>query len=141
MALAECQRLTLLRKGNREVKISVNDRLLEWFCTGETGVSSEAIARTTAGFKNDGKYVSAPADAWDFRRCVLLLRLVPEAYERGVLVLGCKRRDWKALAGNWPLIERTLVSEIGTDLAGKNDTPRTYKLMKDILERVRDGQA
>ena len=85
-----------------------------------------ATART-AGF---------PHDAADLRRCVLLLREVPEAFEHGVLVLAAKYDNWAALAANWTHLERTLTGEAGADLNRRVMTPRTYRLIRSLLDRV-----
>ena len=116
---------------------SMTARLLKWYCTGERGMSSEAIARTAAGHPlGNGKDSRCPYDAADLRRCVLLLREVPEAFEHGVLVLASKYDKWAALAANWTQLERTLTGEIGQDLNLRVRTPRTYKLMRGLLEKV-----
>ena len=119
---------------------SITERLLEWYATGETGLSSEAIAKVTAGLST-GTYRDSrmPGDAWDLRRCILLLRKVPEAFERGVLVLATRHAGWKILAANWPQLEKTLVSELGEGLDLKADTPRTYRLMRQLTDEVRFG--
>ena len=117
---------------------SMNDRLLKWYCTGERGVSSEAIARTAAGHPlGNVKDSRVPYDAGDLRRCVLLLREVPEAFEHGVLVLASKYDKWAALAANWTQLERTLTGEIGQDLNLRVRTPRTYKLMCGLLDHAK----
>ena len=118
---------------------SVNDRLLEWFCTGETGVSSIAIASTVAGHPCTKWGSHPPADAWDLRRCILLLHKVPEAFERGVLVLATKNAGWAVLAASWHQLEKTLLSELGNDLAAKGNTPRTYRLMRALQDGTRSA--
>ena len=117
---------------------SMNDRLLGWYCTGERGLSSEAIARTAAGHPlGNGKDRRVPYDAADLRRCLLLLREVPEAFEHGVLVLAAKYDNWAVLASNWTQLERTLIGEIGQELNLRVKTPRTYKLMRSLLDEAR----
>ena len=116
---------------------SVTERLLEWYCTGETGISSMAIANKVAGYPSSRWGDCSPSDAWDLRRCMLLLKQVPEAFERGVLVLATESKEWEVLASSWPQLEKTLVSELGEDLSAKKDTPRTYKLMRSLLDTAR----
>ena len=114
---------------------SMTERLLGWYCTGERGLSSEAIARTAAGHPlGNGKDSRCPYDAADLRRCVLLLREVPEAFEHGVLVLAAKYDNWAALAAHWTRLERTLTGEIGQELNLRVKTPRTYKMMRGLLD-------
>ncbi len=114
---------------------SMTQRLLKWYCTGERGLSSEAIARTAAGHPlGNGKDSRVPYDAADLRRCVLLLREVPEAFEHGVLVLATRYDNWNALARSWGQLERVLVSETGQDLNLKVSTPRTYKFIRSLLD-------
>ncbi|MDE2688535.1 MAG: hypothetical protein OXI16_13710 [Chloroflexota bacterium] len=120
------------------MKKSVTERLLRWYCTGETGLSSEAIARTAAGHPLcSDKDSRVPYDAWDVRRCILLIREVPEAFELGVMVLASKYDSWAALAANWTQIEASLTAEIGNDLNTGSCAPRTYKLVRSLLDEVR----
>jgi len=57
----------------------VEQRALFWALSGDTGVSSEAIARHMTGNSYDGRFgFSPPSDASDRGRCIRLLELIPE---------------------------------------------------------------
>ena len=51
-----------------------------------------------------------------------------------MLVLAAKYDNWAALAANWTQLERTLTGEIGQELNLRVKTPRTYKLMRGLLD-------
>lgn len=53
----------------------LEQRALFWALSGDTGISSEAIARHMTG--NAGR-MSPPSDASDRGRCIRLLELIPE---------------------------------------------------------------
>ncbi len=59
----------------------LKNRVIEWFLSGNTGVSSETLCAYMLGFKRV-KYQSPPSDASDRWRCIQLLNTVPEWWER-----------------------------------------------------------
>lgn len=56
----------------------IYQRALFWALSGDTGVSSETLARHMLGYRIEGKFESPPSDADDRGRCIRLLELVPE---------------------------------------------------------------
>lgn len=57
----------------------VEQRALFWALSGDTGISSEAIARHMTGSGPGSKFgMQPPSDASDRGRCIRLLELIPE---------------------------------------------------------------
>lgn len=57
----------------------IHYRALFWALTGDTGISSEAIAKHMLDIAVEGKFgFSPPSDQSDRRRCIKLLELIPE---------------------------------------------------------------
>lgn len=56
---------------------SIEQRALFWALSGDTGVSSETLARHMTGEPHSG-FSSPPSDASDRGRCIRLLELIPE---------------------------------------------------------------
>ena len=52
-------------------------------------------------------------------------------------MLAAKYPRWNALADSWPQLERTLTGEIGAELSLRVETPRTYKLIRSLLDQAR----
>ena len=59
---------------------------------------------------------------------------MPEAREKGLLVLAERSPQWEALANNWDRLEETLRSEIGEALPPRGSAPKTYALMREVLD-------
>ena len=118
---------------------NVTERLLRWYTNGETGLSSKAIAGTVSGYLlMDSVGFNVPHDPSDLRRCVLLLRAVPEARENGLLVLAQKYPMWAELAKVWDELVAKLIEETHEDLPINGmAAPQTYRLMRHAMERGR----
>lgn len=56
---------------------TIEERVLYWALSGDTGISSETLAARMTGNPKQG-YTSPPSDADDRGRCIRLLELVPE---------------------------------------------------------------
>ena len=104
--------------------------LIEWFVNGETGNSSQTLALWLSECKRANR-VSFPYDPSDFRRCLLLLDSVPEL-RKNLATLPALSPEWAAIYQNWEALETTLREE----LAAGNRAPRTYRLLKQVLEQV-----
>lgn len=58
---------------------SIDKRALYWALSGDTGISSEAIANHMTGNTKAGRFgFQPPSDAADRARCIRLLELIPE---------------------------------------------------------------
>jgi len=62
---------------------TIEQRVLKWAFSGDTGISSETMAAYFTGVKKGGPFGSqAPSDAADRGRCIRLLNIIPEWVER-----------------------------------------------------------
>lgn len=107
-------RLDRLEYFGEGYKAPVEGRISWWTEFGERGQSSLALLRIATG--KGGvveKYMTPPADASDFRRCMLLLDLIPEWKPLlGKAVESCGApKPWPALVRNWDALERALLDE------------------------------
>lgn len=82
--------------------LSIPDNVRQWLLTGERGISSEAIVTHLLGLPVI-RYtsMSPPHDAWDLRRCRLLLEEVPE-----LMPMFDRMREvntyWAKVVNLWP---------------------------------------
>lgn len=110
-----------------------------WMALGERGTSSMTIWAVMRGvieyrFLFTGNYYfSHPRDPDDFRRCYLLLRLIPEWRYRLNEVAEILP-EWKSLVENWD--ELTELYENERENADGN-APLLYARMKELSEIVR----
>ena len=122
------------------VTAPLTDRVRWWKERGEHGISSETIYSAFCG--GMPRYVSYPRDPDDFRRCKLLLDLIPEW--RADLGKVSRRYVWFApMIEKWDEIERLYLEEEALYNAGKISGPHEcYKLMRllgehcDIVRRA-----
>jgi hypothetical protein len=106
------------------VETELKAKITGWFCTGEVGASSKAMAACIGGAE-DG--TSHPFDPDDLRRCVLFLQAVPEARQHMPKVRELSAQ-WAKLVDNWDELEKTLLEE----MAGGRGR-QTWDLMKKVL--------
>ncbi len=110
-------------------------KILNWFATGHVGLSSKAMASAVAGIDNCKK--DHPSDPDDLNRCLLFLNSVPEAREHLDRVAALSDY-WQALIARFDEIEETFLKEAGFDWSKSRRAPKTYKLMKEILNPIED---
>ena len=113
-------------------------RIVQWLNNGHRGASSEAIL-WSAMMRQPVRAHRHPLDPSDLRRCLLLLQQVPEARE-GIGILAGASARWEALAREWDGLEESLRKEAGPELEGET-APRTYALMRALLDPLRGGNA
>ena len=112
---------------------TIREQVLRWCLTGETGLSSLAMARRFGGVGSSELDTQAhPHDPDDFRRCLLFLRAVPLARSRLGLQMRPVSPQWAALVDSWDRIEALFLAEVGLDLEHGDSAPRTYDAMKEI---------
>ena len=104
--------------------------LIEWFVNGETGMSSQTLALWLSEGKRADR-LAFPYDPSDFKRCLLLLDAVPEL-RKNLATLPALSREWAAIYQNWEVLETTLREELATG----RQAPRTYGLLKQVLEQI-----
>ena len=107
--------------------MNTNEKLNNWLLTGERGISSEAIASKMTGVNFTGQWgMGHPLDPSDFRRCLLLLKAVPEFKER-LNEMEEVSPVWKDMVENWDELEKLYYEEVHT---GK--CPKLYDRMKEL---------
>lgn len=108
------------------------DRAVDWVCTGERGLSSEAMCRALFGIpmaddRNEQPY---PRDPDDLRRCRLFLEAVPEARSR-MGELSNLSPTWKAYVEHWDEMNRLFNEE-----APLGRLMKTASLMRQLQSEV-----
>ncbi|EJV0369631.1 hypothetical protein N5280_002477 [Vibrio vulnificus] len=93
------------------------------------------MAFTAAGIecRRNGSY---PHDPSDFNRCLVLVHNVPEirTYFSDIAKLNVQ---WKALISRWDELEETFIEEVGFNWCKAQSAPKTYALMKEIINGVK----
>lgn len=110
-------------------KADITLALLDWYATGERGLSSECIARVMTG-KPPGDTFSVrgshPEDPGDLRRCLLLLdRLPPGSIER----MRAVSEEWRVLVDHWDELAALFREE-----EPSGEAPRCYRRMRELLD-------
>lgn len=110
------------------------ERANRWVVGEDTGSSSIAIWAHMQGVGDEAD-AGWPSDPSDLGRCLRLLALIPEWKPRlgEMAVYG---KQWKALLERWAELEASMDDEVGIDWRKGNKAPRTYALMKDVLNEV-----
>lgn len=108
-----------------------------WLTFGERGMSSEAIVKKLAyGHGVDAFYY--PSDPSDFRRCELLLRMVP-TLRVSLPLMASVSGNWANLVGRWAEVAKSMEEECPGIFDGpakrRESAPKTYALMQEILGR------
>lgn len=110
---------------------ALKDKVLNWFGTGEVGESSKAMALHLCGVPCNGAY---PHDPDDLRRCLLFLKVVPEA--RAMLPkMATLNKVWAALVQRWDEIEASYLHEDRVPLGSR--FAHTFNLMQDVINSAR----
>ena len=107
-------------------------RTVRWLVDGEVGESSKTMAVYIA-FGVRPKRPRHPLDPADFDRCLRYLQMVPEA-RPGIHRMADVSPEWAALAKRWDEIEASHLDEVGLGWWKARSAPRTYDLMKSVLE-------
>lgn len=104
------------------------ERIIQWLCSGETGLSSKTMVCIHTGNEmHDDWGFHAPSDVADFRRCWELLQLVPEVKNSFALITE-KCPAFKGVIENWDAISANYERE-----RGNGHYPETYQLLKEAL--------
>jgi hypothetical protein len=116
-----------------EMTTSAQQKTLEWLAGRGTGLSSETMAYYLAFdvIKERGR--SHPHDPSDFNRCLKLLHAVPEMRVH-LHKMANLSPYWAALVARWDDVERSFLDEVGFDWCKAGIAPKTYRLMKTILD-------
>ena len=103
--------------------------ILDWYVSGEKGISSETMAATALGKKHDRGY--PPLDPADLNRCIKLVDTAPEVKEAFPKIAALSKQ-WKAVIDNWDRLREMFIAEVGYDWSKKKSAPKTYNEMKRI---------
>ncbi len=101
-------------------------RVAAWLRRGQRGASSNAMCKRIFGVPVDAG-VSHPHDPDDLRRCLLFLDAA-EAHDK-VALMADVSPQWASLAGRWA----DLVALFREEVAAGSSAPKTYELMKELL--------
>lgn len=107
--------------------MDTKDQLIKWFVSGDTGVSSEAIAAQMTGNTTGRTFGDYPSDNGDFGRCYRLLKAVPEFRGR-IGEMAARSEQWAALVECWDELERL----------HETDGKACYARMKEALATAKD---
>lgn len=107
--------------------------VVKWLANGERGLSSECMA-FWLGFGIKPNRIDYPFDQADFMRCLLLLDAAPHLRPK-IVDMSALSSEWAAIALHWDAIERCLLDEVGLGWSIARRAPKTYALMRTILER------
>lgn len=105
----------------------MNDVLIQWLASDDTGTSSKSLAFEFLGVTPSR--IDAPHDPADLGRCLRLIAKIPEV--RGCVdSLGKKHRRWAMAAAVWDEIAACMADEVGIDWTKGRRAERTYEMMK-----------
>lgn len=107
-----------------------------WIVGSDSGLSSKAIwaHMMDAGPPRYGW--DHPRDPADFGRCHRLLNLIPE-WKARLPEMATRSDTWARLVARWDEIAESMENEVGIDWSRGLSAPKTYKLMRSIIEANR----
>ena len=81
--------------------MDTKDKIINWFLSGDTGLSSKAIVATMVGANETAcEWGDHPRDIGDFGRCYRLLKVVPDFRSR-ISEMSSRSPKWAALVEHW----------------------------------------
>lgn len=101
---------------------TIDRRAAEWALSGDTGVSSESIAKHMMGLPGGTWGYGYPSDGSDLGRCIRLLDAIPEWRER-LPEMARHSEAWAELVKHWDELETM----------HRDDDKRLYGRMKAML--------
>lgn len=107
----------------------MNDKYIEWYRGGDTGMSSETIFEVMTNIPV--KRHDIPYDPSDFGRCHRLLELFPEWRSR-LDEVAQRFPVWKPFVDNWAKMEEIYLRDLPTDKSAE-----LYDLMRSFREDKR----
>ena len=115
---------------------ATQDAVLDWLNTGEVGESSKCMAMWLAfGKRTSGIFGNYPHDPDDMDRCLKLLDRVP-SLRMALPKMAELNKTWAALVARWDEIEAMQLDEIGLNWTKARSAPKTYALMKEVVDSV-----
>ena len=128
----------------KSIKIAVFDQsknigmhrgVFAWFANGERDKPSETIALAALGYDINPNDARPPSNPQELRRCMLLMRQVPNVFEAGALRLARSERkwartDWAHIINKWADLTTSLVAETGEALDYSIEATGTQKMLE-----------
>jgi hypothetical protein len=108
---------------------SLEKQVLRWYATGQTGLSSKAMACVACGIVPTD--ASPPCDPADFNRCLKLVAMVPEIKDHFHMIATLSK-TWEKIISRWDEIEKSFIDEVGFDWCNAKSAPKTYHLIQEI---------
>ena len=126
----------------------LSDAEKRWLAAGEQGLSSCAIVFKLTGYRPEmlepWEGYPYPHDPDDLRRCLLLLRDVPDVASRIGEMASCSPQ-WAALVGAWGELSVLFSAELPSSQwehpPRGAKAPKTYARMRELLDPVRRASA
>ena len=116
-------------------------QVIDWLANGEVGISSKAMAMwLTFGKRTKDAFGAHPHDPDDMDRCLKLLHRAPGLRERLPKMAGLNQ-VWAALVARWDEIEAMQMDEIGLNWVKATRAPKTYALMREVIDGARKQAA
>ena len=112
-------------------------QVIDWLANGEIGVSSKCMAMWLAfGKRTQDAFGAYPHDPSDMDRCLKLLKLAPGLRKR-LPKMAELNETWAALVARWDEIEAMQMDEIGLNWTKAKSAPKTYALMREVIDGAR----
>jgi hypothetical protein len=110
--------------------------VIAWLANGRRGVSSNTIFTVLTGVDAlAGSQASHPHDPSDLDRCLCLLDAVPRLHLE-IHKMAHVSPEWAALVARWADITKSHIEEVGLGWTKAKTAPKTYALMRSILESI-----
>jgi len=110
---------------------SVEARASDWLRTGEIGLAAIAIHKFMTTRRKDRN--DFPTDMGELRRCLLLLRRIPE-WDMRIGEMRALSGEWRNVAAIWPELTRSFSRETGLEWK-RVPTPKTAELLESALSK------
>ena len=112
-------------------------QVIDWLANGEIGVSSKCMAMWLAfGKRTQAAFGAHPHDPSDMDRCLKLLWRAPGLRKR-LPKMAELDKTWAALVARWDEIEAMQMDEIGLNWTKAKSAPKTYALMREVIDGAR----
>lgn len=108
------------------------ENIINWYVSGERGISSETMAATALGKKPD--WSGYPLDPADLNRCIKLVDSAPEVKE-AFHAIASLSPEWAAIIENWDELRQMFIDEVGYNWKNrKTRAKRTYDRMQELFK-------
>lgn len=116
----------------------ITPALIQWLANGSRGISSNSIVQHLTGLQTlRYSRIDIPHDPDDLDRCLRLLEAVPLL--RPLLPqMATASPLWAALIERWDEIEACHLEEVGLRWTKAMSAPKTYDLMRSVIDQSRE---